>query len=390
MGDSSVFISVAEDSADLYAAQVVRAARVRLGNVRFRGLTGPRLRAEGVETLADLASQAAMLTDALRLAGRAWRILRAVERLFQACPPRVALLLDSPELNLRIARLARRHGVPVLYYIAPQTWASRPWRVRQMGRCIDVLACILPFEVEYFRCRGIVAEYVGHPLRELLAVQRPDPQRAASLRRLGRVVALLPGSREHVIRRVLPVQIEVVRRLRGAGCEVVPVVSAVDARREALIRQLLVRIGAGEVRTLIDNASLLGAAELALVASGTATLEVALRGVPMVVMYQIGSLASAAYRAAGRWLIRTPHLSLVNILAGRRLVPEFMPSVRDVDAVARVAAQLLSDDPWRGTMQAGLRALAATLGDAPASERVCAWLERLMGRGGCDSTRGQG
>lgn len=377
MRPARVLICVAEDSADLYAAAVARAARRRLPQVRFFGLTGPRMRREGVETLDDLASQAAMLGDAVRLAGRAWRICRRIEGMLRDDPPDVVVLLDSPELNLRIARIARRHGVPVLYYIAPQTWASRSGRVRPMRETIDRLACILPFEPPLFREAGIAAEYVGHPLLELLRDARPDPQTVATLRETGRVVALLPGSREGVIRRVLPKQLEVVGRLRQRAAGIVPVVSAVDARREALIRGLLVAHGAFQTRTLCDNASLLEAAELALVASGTATLEVALHRVPMIVMYEAGPAAGLAYRLIGRRVIHTPHLSLVNILADRRLVPEFMPQVVDPAAVARVAEQLLDDATWRGIMQAGLDEVIGSLGDRRPSERVCELIAEL-------------
>ncbi len=374
-----VLICVAEDSADLYAAAVVRAARRLLPQVRFFGLTGPRMRREGVETLDDLASHAAMLGDALRLAGRAWRIGRRIEQILRDDPPRAVLLLDSPELNLRIARSAKRHGVPVLYYIAPQTWASRRGRVRQMRETIDRLACILPFEEPLFRAAGIAAEYVGHPLLELLVDAHPDPQRVASLRQRGRVVALLPGSRQGVIRRVLPIQLAVVRQLRAREPRIAPVVSAVDARRESLIRELLERQGAADIPTLCDNASLLAAAELALVASGTVTLEVACHRVPMVVIYDAGRPAGLAYRLIGRHVIHTPHLSLVNILADRRIVPEFMPCVPDPSVVARTAERLLRDVQWRAVMQAGLDEVIASLGHGRPSQRVCALLAELAG-----------
>ena len=210
-----VFISVAEDSADIHAAALLRAARRELPDCVFFGLTGPRLRAEGAETVFDLAAHAAMLTGVFSVVGKALRAVRAVEQSWDATPPDLVVLLDSPELNLRLAKKAHARGIPVLYYIAPQTWASREGRNRLIARVVDRLACILPFEEEYFRQAGVNAAYVGHPLFETLDNERPDADRVAALRSgAERLVAILPGSRRHVIDAVLPPQLEVVEKMR--------------------------------------------------------------------------------------------------------------------------------------------------------------------------------
>jgi lipid-A-disaccharide synthase len=255
------------------------------------------------------------------------------------------------------------------------------------------------------------AEYVGHPLFETLRQERPIPETVEFLgsRAAGRpIVALLPGSRQHVIRALLPLQLDVVRRLRAAGHAVYAVISCVSNERRQQIRGILAqcplcatallrgsaphvgdpprRAGSGPMPqvdvadagidvVVADNASLLSAADLVLVASGTATLHVAYYRKPMIVMYDAGRWLYWPHRLLGRFILKTPHLSLVNILAGARVVPEFMPFVRDVGPVAAVAGQLLTDTTWRNLMVQQIDAVVRPLESSAASAKVC----RLMG-----------
>lgn len=385
-----IFISAAEHSADVHGAALLRAAADHLPAAAFFGLCGPRMQASGAVALADLTAHSAMLSHVGGVLGRALRAVRAVERSWDADPPDLVVLLDSPELHLGITELgvpglaprARRRGLPVLYYIAPQTWAARAWRNSRLRGCVDQLACILPFEQAYFRARGIACEFVGHPLFESLAQQSPNPEVVATLRDpSGPTIALLPGSRRSVIDAILPLQLDVVRRLAARGVRPMVGVSCVSEERRAQIQSQVLRaalpLADGRVRVLVgDNASLLSAADLVLVASGTATLEVAHHRKPMIVMYDAGRLLLTLQRTIGRRFIRTPHLSLVNLLANARVVPEFMPAMPDPDAVAHVAAQLLHDLTWRRLMIDQLDALVRPLTATRASARVC----ELMGR----------
>ncbi len=374
-----IFISVAEDSADVHAAALLRKARELLPHCSFHGLTGPRLRAAGAETIFDLSAHAAMLTGVFSIVGRARQAIRTVEHSWQTNPPDLVVLLDSPELHLRLARRAHARGLPVLYYIAPQTWASRAGRNRQIAETVDRLACILPFEQDYFRRANINAEYVGHPLFETLRRERPDPEVVDRLRSGGKpLVAILPGSRRHVIDAVLPRQLAVLRKLRAAGAAARAAISAVSEDRAEQIRSQLTANNAQSEIIVTDSASLLTAADLALVASGTATLHVAHYRKPMIVMYDAGRLLGALYRPFGRFVLKTPHLSLVNILAGRRIVPEFMPFVRDTGAVARVASRLLTDQDWRELMIAQLDEVVRPLENSNASENVCRIIREML------------
>ena len=374
-----VFISVAEDSADVHAAALLRRARVLLPDCTFYGLTGPRMRQAGAESLADLTAHAAMLTGTLGLISRAWQAVGIVERAWDAQPPDLVVLLDSPELHLRLARRAQARGLPVLYYIAPQTWASREGRNRQIAETIDRLACILPFEEDYFADAGIRAEYVGHPLFETLRAQASDPQLVERLQAGdGPLVALLPGSRRQVIDTVLPLQLDVIRKLRAAGVRARAGISAVSDVRAKQIRTHLAQNELPAEIVVSDNASLLSTADLVLVASGTATLEVAFHRKPMIVLYDAGPLLSIAHRLAGRLILKTPHLSLVNILAGRRVVPEFMPSVPDTGAVARTAGRLLTDSDWQRLMIGQMAEVVRPLERTAASNRVCGIIAEML------------
>jgi lipid-A-disaccharide synthase len=379
-----LFISVAEESADMHAAALVRACLAAPLPCRFSGLTGPRLRALGVPSIDELASQAAMLGGIVRVLGRARRALERVRTAWRSDRPDLVILIDSPELNLRLAARARALNIPVLYYIAPQTWAARPYRNRIIADTVDRLACILPFEEAYFRRAGVAAEFVGHPLFETLRDEQPNPAvvsqltQGADARRGEPLIAILPGSRPHVIETMLPLQLDVLRRLRAAGRRVSAVVSCLSGERAAACRRMAADMGV-EIDAIVgDNASLLTAAELALVTSGTGTLHVAHYRKPMIVMYDVGPALGALHGLIGRWAIASPHLSLVNVLAGRRVVPEFMPRVRDAGAVARVAGQLLSQPSWRALMRGQLDDVVRPLESSRASRRVVEIMRELL------------
>ncbi len=378
MTPARIFVSVAEDSADAHAAALMRCATSERRNWTFAGLTGPRMRSLGAETVFDMASHAAMLSGVVGLIGRAWKALAAIRADWRRNRPDAVLLLDSPELNLRIAKMAREHGLPVLYYIAPQTWASRAGRNRRIARDVECLACILPFEQEYFRAAGVQAEYVGHPLFESLREDVASPPRVAELcTGAAPLVALLPGSRRHVIRAVLPIQLDVIRRMRLVGVDSRVAISAVDQDRAAVIRELVATVEPAPQIVVAENAALLTAAELVLVASGTATLHVAAYRKPMIVLYDAGWLGRL-HTTLGRFVITTPHLSLLNILARRRIVPEFMPRVPAPAIAAATAARLLTDTRWRELMIAEMDEIVRPLEQSHASQRVCAILDELM------------
>jgi len=322
----------------------------------------------GCRPIDDLTGRSAMLLQAVRMAGHAWRLVRRVKRALRAEPTDLAVLIDSPALHLPMARQIRATGCPVLYYIAPQLWAWAPWRIGRLRRRVDRLAVILPFEEAYFRDRGVSAAYVGHPLVEQLEAAGVDRGLCDELRRTGEpILACLPGSRMHVIREVLPGQIEVARAVAAARPRTMVLFAAASEAAAGTIAEMLQGERFAHRVLVARNAEVLSAADVALCASGTATLEVAWHGVPMVVMYN-GS--KWGYRLVGRWLIRTPHLCLVNILAGRRVVPEFMPYYDSTDPIVAEVLELLSNEQRRAAMRQDLAEVVRSLGTTRASQRT--------------------
>ncbi len=391
---ADIFISVAEASADQHAAALVRAARRRLPGCRFFGLAGPRMRGAGVESIGDMTAQAAMLGGIASNAGLASQMSRRIQDAWKSRRPDLVILMDSSVFHLKSspfhrapAPLARSMGLRVLYYIAPQTWASRRKRIRTLARVVDRVACILPFEEPFFRAAGISAEYVGHPLFESLAAETPDPAVVEKLRRPGApLVAILPGSRRHVIEKMLPLQLEVIRRVRAmiaaepaagrAGLTVA--LSCASPEHYDQIRACAAASGVNTAIVVADTASLLSACDLALVTSGTATLTAGYHRKPIVVMYDAGGSLGPLYDLVGGRVVKTPHLSLLNILAGRRIVPEFMPFVPDAEPVARVVRDLLFDEPWRRLMIRQIDQTIAPLEESRASQNVCEMIRRLL------------
>ncbi len=394
-----IFISAAEQSADEHAAALIRAFRVGHGEAVFSGLAGPAMRAAGCGCLHDLTPRSAMALAAVRRVPEALRLLHRLKSHLRDGGYDAAVVVDSPTLNLPIARLCRRAGVPVLYYIAPQTWAWAAWRNRRIRRRVDRIACIWPFEEAWFREHGILATYVGHPTFDRLLAAPIDVDRVAELRRLGPpVMTLLPGSRRHVVQEVLPGQLEVAVALRKrfprafflvvpANEEVRDVIEPMIAasRLSRAVRVLWPKsAGSGDEAAVAerlagDRAAAIRAAEIVLVASGTVTLEVAFHGTPMIVMYNSSRLG---YELIGRWLISTPHLSIPNILAGRRLVPEFMPYYRTVDPIIATAVEWLSTPGSLDRVRRELLELIQPLVRPGAAAHAADELAALLPRGG--------
>ena len=363
-----IFISAAEPSGDRHAAELIRKIRDISPDTRFFGVAGPLMQAAGCDAIEDWTRQATMLIGAVRLARQAYRLWADVRRRLTDEPADLAILVDSPALHLPMARRIRPTGCPILYYIAPQLWAWAPWRIRRLRKRIDRLAAILPFEQQYFRRRGVDATFVGHPLIEQLQEQTPDQNRVTSFKQLGSpVIACLPGSRNHVIREVLPGQIEVARAIATRHSNAIFLFAAAHDEAAAHLRQTLSAETFQYRIEVDDNAEILSAADFALVASGTATLEVACHRLPMVIMYN-GS--KWGYRLIGRWLIRIPHLSLPNILADERIVPEFMPYYTSTEPIATEALDILANEQRQQKMRDDLDAVIQSLGTLNAAEQT--------------------
>jgi lipid-A-disaccharide synthase len=336
------------------------------------------MKAEGCWAIFDMTHRSAMLAAAIKAVGAARRMWATCRRHLAQYPFDAAVMIDSPTLHLPLAKDTKRLGIPVFYYVAPQVWAWGEFRSRRIRRRVDKLACILPFEEAFFRGRGIDATFVGHPLFEVLADRTVDDTYVADLKENGSpLVAILPGSRRHVVEEVLPGQLAVAADIARRHADAHFAVSIAGAQIRRIAAPRVEASGLNASLHADRNGELLTAADLVLIASGTATLEAAFYRTPMVVMY---NGPKWGYRLVGRWLIRTPHLSLVNILAGRRIVPEFMPYYTTTDPIAAAALELLGDPALRAETTKNLTDAVGPLLQPGASDNAAALLLGMIAK----------
>lgn len=370
----SFLIVAGEPSGDTHAAALVRALREAAPETEltFFGSTGQRMRAEGVTAIVNADDLAILgLWEIGQALPRFWRAFGALKQAVENRGPQAAILVDWPDFNLRLARWLRRRGVPVIYYISPQLWAWRSYRATNIQRDVDLLLSILPFEKEWYARRGITkVQYVGHPLTgevkprydngEFRRRHNLDPSRP--------LIALLPGSRHKELVRILPPMLEAVPLVdqRRPRTQFVVVVAPNRSVREAeaICRNYL--SGPNSI-TLVHNETreALAAADAAAIASGTATLEAALLGTPMVIVYKESAVN---WHTLGS-LITTEHYGLVNLIAGRRLATELIQDQFTGTSLADELLLLL--DPERNSaMRDDLRRVTELIGQPGASRRA--------------------
>ncbi|HEU5217308.1 MAG TPA: lipid-A-disaccharide synthase [Gemmatimonadales bacterium] len=365
-----VFLSAGEPSGDLHGGAVVRALRDRLPGISIDALGGPCVRAAGATVRHPMERYTVLgFVEVLGKIPAHVRLLRQLEREFRAGAYDLALLIDYPGFNVRVAEAAHRHGVKVLYYIAPQLWAWRPGRARKLARAVDRLAAVLPFEPAFFARHGINAEYVGHPLLDRPAL----PTRNEARQRLGigaaeRVLGLFPGSRPQETARLWAPFRDAARRLRALGaCERVLVAGTADGGYPGSEGFQLHR-GASE--------DVFAAADVALAKSGTTTLEAAVADLPMVVAYRVHPLTSWLARR----LITVPWISLVNLVADAPVVPELTQGSVTPERLVEAATPLLDPaHPKTLGQREGLRLVRERLGGGGAAGRVAALAAELLG-----------
>ena len=378
-----ILVSAGEASGDLYTAELVERLRRRLPGAEFFGCAGPRMRRAGVRGVVDSRALAVVgLTEVLRHLPRVYLCFRKLLRAAAQQQPALALLTDSPDFNLRLAVRLKRLGVPVAYLVAPQVWAWRRGRLAVMRRAIDRLLCIFPFEEDFFRQRGIAADYIGHPLCCLARPQLSDEEffRLCPLPRGLPLVALLPGSRPVEVARHLPELLAAVRCLR-AQLEAnfvwaLPAGGFLDAVREKFrepVARLAIQMIEGRTWDVLARA------DVALVASGTVSIEAALLGVPMVIFYKV----SRSTWWLGRPFVQVPYYSMVNLVAGRSIAPELIQNEMRGERLAAEALQLLSCPELRANMQRELKLVAAQLCavEDPLDRAASLIEEMLLGKG---------
>jgi lipid-A-disaccharide synthase len=366
MPPTQILISAGEASGDMYAARLAKALRERV-DVHLFGMGGPRMRDAGVELVADCSEVSLVgiveIAKKLPALNRVWKRLAGEA---QRRKPRLAILTDFPGFHLRLARALKQQGVRNVYFVCPQFWAWRPWRANLVRRRFVRGLCIFPFEQEWYRSRGVRADFIGHPLVGNVAATWARAEFVASLGLDADkpIVALLPGSRAGEISHHVPPLMRACH-LIAKGHSVQFVLALAPGMTKS---QIAAYIPPDLAVNIVEDATYdaLGAADLAIVSSGTATVEAALMNTPMIVIYRLAPVTAAI----ARWLVRTPMFAMVNLIAGKRVVPELVQKDFTPERVASEAIRLLNSPEARAEMQLGLAEVREKLGPPGAIDRA--------------------
>src|SRR5438105_4417194 len=350
-----VLISAGEASGENYGAMLVPELRRLLGaDTQFFGVGGEKMRAAGCETIIDSGKVAAVgITEVMKHVATIYREFFRMVSVARSRKPDVAVLIDFPDFNLRLAEKLHTMGVPVVYFVSPQLWAWKQRRIWRVKKFVDRMLVIFPFEESYYRERQVAAEYVGHPLADLPMPQisREEFARQFDIDASKPWIALLPGSRKKEILLNLPVMLEAARALGSEYEYVIPVASTLA--REWMAQQT----GSARVHLVDDARAALLHSRAAVVASGTATVEAALIGTPFLVVYRVSRLSYAI----GRRLVKVKNYGMVNLIAGREIVPELIQSNFTPDNVVQHLRRLLPDGEPRAEMVRNLESVRHAL-----------------------------
>jgi lipid-A-disaccharide synthase len=370
-----VLIIAGEASGDLHGSGVVRELKRLDPSLEIVGVGGDRMRQQGMDLIYHIRELSVMgFLEVVKHLPVIRSVEKALTSLLDLKRPDVVVLIDYPGFNLRFARRAMQRGIKVIYYISPQVWAWHRSRISKMKGVVDMMLVIFPFEVDLYRVEGIKVEFVGHPLLEVLQTRL---DRRGFCKRFGidpakNILALIPGSRPQEIRHMVPLMLKVAKNLKDEfGCEVA--LSIAPTLDERLFAPYLnddgswIRLVKHATYELMENA------HLALVTSGTATLEAGCFQTPMMVVYK----TSWFTYLLGRLLVRLKNIALVNIVAGKEVVPEFIQHRANVSALTQAARSLLKDESQLASMRAELSTIKTKLGSPGASQRVA---QRILER----------
>jgi lipid-A-disaccharide synthase len=397
-----ILIVAGEASGDDHAARLVAAIRESAPQAEFFGVGGEALEGQGVRLLCHASELAVVgLLEVVKHLPSIWRALAAIGRVLKTARPDLAILVDFPDFNFWVARLAKYWRVPVLYYISPQVWAWRTYRVRTIARLTDRMVVIFPFEADFYRERGVAVEYVGHPFREtlpplrdrnaFLAAQGLDPEPLT--------IALLPGSRAGEIERHLPLILQAAHLIHQSIPQIQFILPLASTAPAGLVEGMVgkftdsleegkltvgaglkpaptVSIRSGPFLKIIHGQSYqaLSAAHMAVVASGTATVEAALAAVPTVIVYRVSPLTFAVARR----VIRVEHVGMANLLAGERMFPELIQDNFTPAHLAQEVLNLINDPERMIAVRRGLATVIRRLGGSGASRRAAQVALELM------------
>jgi lipid-A-disaccharide synthase len=362
-------IVAGEASGDLHGSNLVKEALRKNPGLSFFGMGGPKMREAGVSTLADSSEMAVVgLIEVISHFPVIYRAFSALKRIIRTDPPDLLILIDYPDFNLHLAKVAKKAGVRVLYYISPQIWAWRVGRVKKIARLVDRMAVVFPFEVPFYEKEGVPVAFVGHPLVDIVhpTMTRAEAQSCFGLDPTRKTVGLFPGSRKGEIRNLFATIIEAAGLLSKHYPDlqfILPLASSLTTEDIAP----LLKSSSLDIRVIEEKVyDVMQVCDAIITVSGTVTLEAALMGVPMVIIYRVSPLTYVV----GKRLIKVDHIGICNIVAGERIVRELIQDDAEPAWIVAEIARILTDNDYAQEMRAKLAGIRAKLGSSGASERV--------------------
>jgi lipid-A-disaccharide synthase len=371
-------IVAGETSGELYGALLASSLKKQKPDIRIIGVGGERMKHAGIEIISWISS-AFGLAEAVSSVRAIKKTFRNAVTALQVQKPEVLVLIDYPDFNLKLAQEAKKNHIKVFYYVSPQVWAWRKKRVAKIARLVNTMAVVLPFEEEIYKTFGLNCEFVGHPVYDEIKHLPRDKDDLKSALGIGKgkpLLALLPGSRPHELERILPLMLDVVREFRKAHADYqfcIPFAPNTDTEKYRSIVRLL--RDEGVVINRGESLKVLAASEAAVITSGTATLQAALLGIPLVVVYKLFPLTYWL----GRLIVKVKYFSLVNILSGREVVKELLQSEATAGNIISELKKMLSDVPYRKGMMEAYAKIKDTYAAKNASERVAVMVSELAG-----------
>jgi lipid-A-disaccharide synthase len=373
-----VVIVAGESSGDLYGAKLAEALVALSPQVELYGIGGIEMERRKVKLLFSSSELAVVgATEVLEKIGHIWRAWRQMKRFIRDNRPHLAVLIDYPGFNLRLAKVFKAHAVPVLYYVSPQVWAWRSGRIKKIAQRVAKMAVILPFEAPLYEQAGVDVEFVGHPLLDVLdqGLTREKARRRLGVSTNALFIGLLPGSREREVKSLLPPLVGAAELLAAdfpRSRFMIPLAAAIDRDMvRGFIAESRLPIDIVEGRTF----EMMKAADLLLMASGTATLEGAIAGCPMVIIYRLSPLSYLI----GRMLVKIKCFGLANIVVGRKVVPELLQGEVTPHRIALEAKKILQDHVRRKEIKDEFKFITDKLGGRGASHRVARIALQMMG-----------
>jgi lipid-A-disaccharide synthase len=356
-----ILISAGEASGEMYGAQLIAAMRRRHPSIEFFGVGGEKMRVAGCDTVVDAKDLSVVgISEIVSHLPKIWRLFRKLIAQADRRKPDLAIVIDSPAFNWRVARQMKKRGIPVVYYVCPQFWAWRQGRVRLLRKYVDKALVIFPFEEKFYRDRGVDATFVGHPLADLPkpAIPRDDYATRNNLDPMKSWITVMPGSRIKEVRMNLPTILQSAARL-GAGYEfLLPVAATLDRSFLASL------IGSQPIHLVSESLPTLAHSRAGIVASGTATVEAAMMGTPFVMVYRVTPFTYFL----GRRTVKVPHFAMVNLIAEREVVPELIQDDFTAENVVGQLHKIIPDGPARDRMVTGLEEVRDRLGHADGSQ----------------------